>query len=269
MEFTYVNNLTTQPPETQDEDFIGGIDGFTNGLQQGSLGAVKISVSIVEDNSGVRGSLTRLINGAPGFSCVSQHASAEDALADIPKVQPKVVLMDINLPGINGVECVRRLKPQLPDSQFIMLTVYQNTEHIFQALAAGATGYLLKQTPPAELLAAMKDVLSGGSPMNSHIARKIVQSFQRPAPATSATVNLSPRESEVLDLLAKGYLYKEIGDRMGLSYATVHTHIRHIYEKLQVRSRTEAVAKHLSQQVPMTGVLDTTEAPSKKPLRKR
>jgi DNA-binding NarL/FixJ family response regulator len=209
---------------------------------------VNISVSIVEDSSGVRSSLMRLINGAAGFRCVSQHASAEDALVEIPKIKPKVVLMDINLPGLNGVECVRRLKAQLPECQFIMLTVYQNTENIFQALAAGATGYLLKQTPPAELLAAMKDVLRGGSPMNSHIARKIVQSFQRPPAETAHAVNLSPRESEVLDLLAKGYLYKEIGERMGVSYATVHTHIRHIYEKLHVRSRTEAVAKHLRQQ---------------------
>jgi DNA-binding NarL/FixJ family response regulator len=126
-----------------------------------------------------------------------------------------------------------------------MLTVYQNTEHIFNALAAGATGYLLKQTPPAELLSAIHEVHAGGSPMSSHIARKIVQSFQKPLPIARNTDNLSPRESEVLDLLAKGYLYKEIADRMGLSYATIHTHIRHIYEKLHVRSRTEAVARHL------------------------
>jgi DNA-binding NarL/FixJ family response regulator len=209
---------------------------------------VSILVGIVEDNSGVRGSLARLINAAPGFRCVSQHGSAELALQELPRTRPQVVLMDINLPGLSGVECVRRLKPQLPDTQFIMLTVYQNTEHIFQALAAGATGYLLKQTPPVELLAAMRDVLNGGSPMNSHIARKIVLSFQRPAAAASETSSLSPRESEVLELLAKGYLYKEIAERTGLTYATVHTHIRHIYEKLQVRSRTEAVAKHLGQQ---------------------
>jgi len=230
---------------------------------------VNISVSIVEDNSGVRSSLARLIDGAAGFRCVSQHATAEAALEEIPQIKPQVVLMDINLPGINGVECVRRLKVLLPESQFMMLTVYQNTEHIFQALAAGATGYLLKQTPPAELLAAMRDVLSGGSPMNSHIARKIVQSFQRPAPVASPTVSLSPRESEVLDLLAKGYLYKEIGDRMGLSYATVHTHIRHIYEKLQVRSRTEAVAIHLSQQSPIAGLMEGKSAPSSSSRRKR
>ena len=221
---------------------------------------MSISVSIVEDNSGVRGSLVKLINAAPGFRCVSQHDSAEKALEEIPTVKPQVVLMDINLPGISGVECVRKLKPLLPESQFIMLTVYQNTEHIFQALAAGATGYLLKQTPPAKLLAAMRDVLSGGSPMNSHIARKIVQSFQRPAPAVPETTNLSPREVEVLDRLAKGFLYKEIADQLGVTYATVHTHIRHVYEKLQVRSRTEAVAKHLGQSRPPGGYAEEKSA---------
>ncbi len=211
---------------------------------------MSIAVSIVEDDPQVRSSLARLIDGAPGFRCVSRHGSAEDALAEIPKVKPEVVLMDINLPGMNGVECVRRLKPQLPGAQLIMLTVYQNTEHIFNALTAGATGYMLKQTPPAELLAAIKEVHGGGSPMSSHIARKIVQSFQQSAPASAEAQSLSPREAEVLDLLAKGFLYKEIAEQMKVSYATVHTHIRHIYEKLHVRSRTEAVAKHLGQNRP-------------------
>jgi DNA-binding NarL/FixJ family response regulator len=178
---------------------------------------------------------------------LSQHPSAEAALQDLPKANPEVVLMDINLPGLNGVECVRRLKPILPGTQIIMLTVYQNSEHIFKALEAGATGYLLKQTPPAELLAGIRDVRNGGSPMSSHIARKIVQSFQKPVPTARDNEHLSPREAEVLDLLAKGYLYKEIAEQTGITYATVHTHIRHIYEKLQVRSRTEAVAKHLAQ----------------------
>jgi DNA-binding NarL/FixJ family response regulator len=206
---------------------------------------VSISVSIVEDDAGVRSSLAKLIDSSPGYRCLSQHPTAESAMQELPKANPDVILMDINLPGLSGVECVRRLKPVLPRTQIIMLTVYQNTEHIFNALAAGATGYLLKQTPPAELLSAIHEVHGGGSPMSSHIARKIVQSFQKPLPAAGNTDNLSPRESEVLDLLAKGYLYKEIADKMGLSYATVHTHIRHIYEKLHVRSRTEAVARHL------------------------
>ena len=211
---------------------------------------MSVSVSIVEDDAGVRASLAKLIDGSPGFRCLSQHPTAENALQEIPKANPDVVLMDINLPGLNGVECVRQLKPLLPRTQVIMLTVYQNTEHIFNALAAGATGYLLKQTPPAELLAAIRDVFAGGSPMSSHIARKIVQSFQKPAVAARQDASLSPREAEVLELLAKGFLYKEIADQTGLTYATVHTHIRHIYEKLHVRSRTEAVAKHLAQPRP-------------------
>jgi DNA-binding NarL/FixJ family response regulator len=210
---------------------------------------MSIAVSIVEDDPGVRSSLVKLINSSPGYRCVSQHSSAENALDEIPKLKPDVALMDINLPGINGVECVRKLKPMLPRTQVIMLTVYQNTDHIFKALAAGATGYLLKQTPPAELLAAIRDVNAGGSPMSGHIARKIVQSFQdsTSAAARAESDSLSPREAEVLDLLAKGVLYKEIADHMKISYATVHTHIRHVYEKLHVRSRTEAVAKHLNQ----------------------
>ena len=211
---------------------------------------MSISVSIVEDDARVRASLARLIDGAAGYRCVSNHSSAEDALREIPKFKPDVVLMDINLPGINGVECVRQLKPQLSGTQVIMLTVYQNTEHIFNALAAGATGYMLKQTPPAELLAAIKDVNAGGSPMSGHIARKIVQSFQRVAPSSPESQSLSPREAEVLALLAKGFLYKEIAEAMKVTYATVHTHIRHIYEKLHVRSRTEAVAKHLGENRP-------------------
>ena len=212
---------------------------------------MNISVSIVEDDAQVRASLARLIDGSPGYCCVSQHPSGENALQEIPKIKPDVTLMDINLPGMNGVECVRKLKPLLPAMQIIMLTVYQSTEDIFKALAAGATGYLLKQTPPAELLAAIQNVHAGGSPMSSHIARKIVQSFQQPPPAlppaSAEAQSLSPREVQVLNLLAKGFLYKEIAESMQVSYATVHTHIRHIYEKFHVRSRTEAVARHLGQ----------------------
>src|SRR5881296_826523 len=141
---------------------------------------MSISVSIVEDDAGVRASLARLIDSSPGFRCLSQHPTAESALQELPRLGggagPEVVLMDINLPGLSGVECARRLKPALPATQIIMLTVYQNTEHIFNALAAGATGYLLKQTPPKELLAAIRDVQRGGSPMSSHIARKVVAS---------------------------------------------------------------------------------------------
>jgi DNA-binding NarL/FixJ family response regulator len=208
---------------------------------------MKISVSIVEDDPRVRGSLARLIDSSPACRCVSRHETGEKGLAEIPGIKPDVVLMDINLPGMSGVECVRRLKPLLPATQIIMLTVYQNTENIFNALAAGATGYLLKQTPPGELLTAIQQVHAGGSPMSSHIARKIVQSFQQPVAPLSEAQPLTPREAEVLNLLAKGFLYKEIAEMTKVTYATVHTHIRHIYEKLHVRSRTEAVAKHLSQ----------------------
>jgi len=154
--------------------------------------------------------------------------------------------MDINLPGINGVECVRRLKQLLPETMAVMLTAYEDTENIFNALAAGAAGYLLKRAPRAEILAAIRDVCKGGSPMTPHIARLVVQSFQKAAPAASpATENLSTREQEVLDCLSKGFLYKEIAEKLGISYETVHTYIRRIYEKLQVRTRTEAVAKFL------------------------
>jgi DNA-binding NarL/FixJ family response regulator len=207
---------------------------------------MSIRVSIVEDDAGVRTSLAKLIDSSPGFRCVSKHATAESALQELPRIIPEVVLMDINLPGLNGVECVGRLKRLLPTTQVIMLTVYQNTDNIFNALAAGATGYLLKQTPPEELLSAIREVHGGGSPMSGHIARKVVQSLQKPALPPHDAERLSPREAEVLELLAKGYLYKEIAEKTGLTYATVHTHIRHIYEKLHVRSRTEAVAKHFT-----------------------
>jgi DNA-binding NarL/FixJ family response regulator len=206
---------------------------------------MSIGVSLVEDSNQVRTTLARLIGRSEGFHCVSQHANAEAALAALPTEKPDVILMDINLPGMNGVECVRRLKPLLPQTQILMLTVYEDTENIFNALAAGATGYLLKRTPRAELLDAIRDVRQGGSPMSMHIARKVVQSFQRPNPSPSATDNLSPREQEVLDCLSHGFLYKEIADKLGISYETVHTYIRRIYEKLQVRTRTEAVAKFL------------------------
>jgi DNA-binding NarL/FixJ family response regulator len=204
-----------------------------------------ISVSIVEDSDQVRGTLARLINRAEGFTCLSQYGSAEAGLEALPREKPNVVLMDINLPGMNGVECVRRLKQVAPEIQVVMLTVYEDTENIFNALAAGASGYLLKRTSTAELLAAIRDVHRGGSPMTTHIARKVVQSFQRPTAAPQQTESLSPREQEVLDHLAQGFLYKEIADKLGVSYETVHTYIRRIYEKLQVRTRTEAVAKFL------------------------
>ena len=204
-----------------------------------------ITVSIVEDNDQLRGTLARVINRAEGFQCLSQYANAEAALEALPAERPNVVLMDINLPGMNGVECVQRLKQAAPEILVVMLTVYEDTENIFNALAAGASGYLLKRTKSAELLEAIQEVIRGGSPMTTHIARKVVQSFQKAGASTQTTENLSPREQEVLDCLSQGLIYKEIADKLGISYETVHTYIRRIYEKLQVRTRTEAVAKFL------------------------
>ena len=204
-----------------------------------------ISVSIVEDNEKLRGTLARVLSRAEGFECVSQYANAEDALKDLPHVKPDVVLMDINLPGMNGVQCVRQLKAAAPAIQVMMLTVYEDTENIFSALQAGANGYMLKRTPSAELLEAIQEVKRGGSPMTMHIARKVVQSFQQTAATAQATENLSDREQQVLDLLSQGLMYKEIAEKLAISYETVHTYIRRIYEKLQVRTRTEAVAKFL------------------------
>ena len=204
---------------------------------------VHITISIVEDDAPARGILTEWIRGADGFRCIGAHEDAETALAALPQERPSVVLMDINMPGMSGIECVRRLKPQMMDTQFVMLTVYEDPDHIFKALSSGASGYMLKRTPRAELLSALKDVHAGGSPMSSNIARKIVQSFQRFTSSPTETENLSPREREVLELLARGYLYKEIADSLHISVPTVNTHIRRIYEKLHVRSRSQAVAK--------------------------
>jgi len=204
-----------------------------------------ITVSIVEDNEQLRNTLSRVINRVDGFKCVSTYGSAEAALEALPADKPEVVLMDINLPGMNGVECVRKLKQVALQIQIVMLTVYEDTENIFNALAAGASGYLLKRTSSAELLESLREVHRGGSPMTAHIARKVVLSFQRPTSATETTEDLSPREKEVLDCLSQGFLYKEIAEKLGISYETVHTYIRRIYEKLQVRTRTEAVAKFL------------------------
>lgn len=204
---------------------------------------MRIPVSIVEDDEPVRTMLANWIQQAPGFRCASTHPSAESALAALPSEKPAVILMDINLPGISGIECVRRLKPSLPGTQFIMLTIYEDSEHIFNALAVGACGYLLKRLSRVELLAALRDVQAGGSPMTSNIARKVVQSFERPTNPSGEAMELSAREREVLEFLARGYLYKEIADLLQISGPTVNTYIRRIYEKLHVRSRSQAVAK--------------------------
>ena len=208
--------------------------------------SVNIAVAIVEDDVPAREILAGWIRNAPGFRCVGEFDDAETALAKLPIEKPSVVLFDINLPGMNGIECVRRLKPRLPDTQFVMVTVYEDANHIFNALSAGASGYLLKQTRRNELIEALKDVHAGGSPMSSQIARKVVQNFYRNETQTTdgETVELSGREREVLELLARGYLYKEIADMLKISVQTVNTYIRRIYEKLHVRSRAQAVAKY-------------------------
>jgi len=202
-----------------------------------------VTVSIVEDDAPAREILAEWLKGAPGFKCVGQHGTVEHALESLPAEKPSVVLMDINLPGMSGIEGVRRLKPLLPETQFLMLTVYEDVDHVFDALAAGATGYLLKQTRRGELLECIKDVHAGGSPMTSNIARRVVQAFYREEPGTHESATLSPREREVLELLARGYLYKEIMDALQVSRGTVNTYVRRIYEKLHVRSRAQAVAK--------------------------
>ena len=203
---------------------------------------VNIAVAIVEDDVPAREILAGWIRDTEGFRCAGEYDDAETALARLPLEKPSVVLFDINLPGMNGIECVRRLKPRLPNTQFVMVTVYEDANHIFNALSAGASGYMLKQTRRNELIDALKDVHAGGSPMSSQIARKVVQSFRRSESETDGTNDLSPREREVIELLARGYLYKEIAEKLAISVPTVNTYIRRIYEKLHVRSRAQAVA---------------------------
>jgi DNA-binding NarL/FixJ family response regulator len=212
------------------------------------MNSMPIKVAIVDDEHGVRTKLAQAVDRFGVCRCVGQFASTEAALAGLPACEPEVVLMDINMPpGQSGIDCVRQLKPEHPRIEFIMLTVYEDTESVFNALAAGASGYLLKQATLEEMLEAIQQVQAGGSPMSGHIARKVVQSFRRTIPDNSDTANLSDREQQVLELLAKGYLYKEIADSLDIKYGTVHNHIRHVYEKLHVRSRSQAVAKYLEQ----------------------
>lgn len=203
-------------------------------------------VAIIEDDSGLRESLAILINGSGGFHCTGTYSTAEAALKNLPCDWPDVVLMDINLPQMSGIECVAKLKEIRPALQVIMLTVYVDNEKIFRSLQAGASGYLIKQTAPAELLAAIADVQRGGAPMTNSIARRVVQYFQQRKPVNESE-NLTQREHEILDLIAQGHRDKEIADKLSLSVRTVGTHVRNIYDKLHVRSRTEAVLKFLGQ----------------------
>ena len=208
---------------------------------------MSVRISIIEDDEPLRRIFTSWLRRAPDLQLVGEYPDAETALAAMAADRPDVVLADINLPGINGIECVRRLKEQSPQTQFMMLTVYEDAEKIFSALKAGATGYLLKRTTEPELVAAIADIRQGGSPMTSAIARKVVQSFQKRSASRVAgeAAQLSPREKEILDLLARGYLYKEIAEKLKISIPTVNAHIRNMYEKLHVHSRSQAVAKYL------------------------
>jgi DNA-binding NarL/FixJ family response regulator len=205
-----------------------------------------IKIAIVEDDKTVREGLQMLIEGSPGFICVGSFSNGQLAFDQLPRLYPDVVLMDIDLPGKNGIDCISSLKKIDHSMLFIMLTVFEDTEAIFKSLSSGASGYLLKNTSPAKLLEAIEEVYNGGSPMSTEIARKVVESFRQPAEVVDESYNLTRREDEVLSFLAKGYLYKEIADQMYISIDTVRSHIRHIYDKLQVKTRTEAVVKYLN-----------------------
>jgi DNA-binding NarL/FixJ family response regulator len=213
------------------------------------------TVAIVEDSAVMRKTFAQWINAAPGFRCVFSCATAEEALAEIPRLKPDVVLMDIHLPGESGIACTAQLKEKLPSVQVIIVTVYRNQELIFQALQAGACGYLLKRCSPEELLKAISEVRSGGAPMTSEIARMLVEAFQKKPASAPAAEGLTQRESEILGLLSEGLSNKEIADRVKISYDTVRAHLRHIYEKLHVRGRTEAVRKYLKSAKSVTAEL--------------
>jgi DNA-binding NarL/FixJ family response regulator len=204
-----------------------------------------ITVSIVEDNQGMREGFAALLNQAPGLRCLSSYATGEEAVTGIPTDKPDVALVDVNLPGMNGIECVAKLKVQLPKLMVLMLTRYEQSDLIFNSIRAGASGYLLKNTPPLELIQAIEQVHAGGAPMSMQIARKVVDHFRQIQKPSSDVEKLTPREQEILELLSKGYYYKEISDSLNISLNTVRTHLQHIYEKLHVQSRTEAVLKFL------------------------
>jgi DNA-binding NarL/FixJ family response regulator len=213
-----------------------------------------IQVALVEDDAGVRANLAAMLNSSPGFHCQAAYPDGAAAIKAIPTNPPDVVLMDINLPGMPGTECVRHLKQTSPQLPVLMLTVYDDSEQIFKSLMAGATGYLLKRTPKAKLLEAIREIDSGGAPMSRQIARRVVQFFQQlqQEPKVSSQApevkTLTEREDQVLALLAKGFAYKEIADQMHISFETVRTHVRSLYDKLHVHSRTEATLKYLGQQ---------------------
>lgn len=201
-----------------------------------------IRLALVEDNPRLRREYAAIVAGDPNLTLVGAYPSAETALGQIPGLEPDAVLMDINLPGMNGIECVRRLKEALPAVQVVMLTAFDDSDQVFESLKAGATGYVLKDATGAEMLDAVHEVCGGGSPISSAIARKLVQYFA-PRPAAPEVTALTGRERDVLEALSRGLMYKEIADELGVSINTVRAHVRRIYETLQVQSRREAVAK--------------------------
>ena len=207
-----------------------------------------ITISIVDDEKELCQSIATFVNGASGFRCVSAYHSAETALEHLPKDRPDVVLMDIHMAGMDGIKCVERLKTLAPQMQVLMLTVYEDTNQIFKALAAGASGYVLKRSTPDKLLEAIQDVYGGGSPMSSSIARKVVTSFVGTSRTAGKDTGLSSREQMILDCLAKGLTYKQTADKLSISIPTIRSYLRRIYEKLHVQSRTEAVAKYMQRQ---------------------
>lgn len=236
-------------PEEFDNPASDAMDvGGTSAAGLGLAGPRTKTVVVVEDDRNLREQLVKILNLANGIRCVWACPNGEEALRVVPQTRPDVVLMDIGLPWMSGIDCVPRLKEKMPDLQIIILTVYEDTESIFRALKAGADGYLVKSSSPGKLLEAIRDVSKGGAAMSSSIARKVVQYFHPSTRAghgkPSTPDDLSPREREVLDLLASGYIYKEIGDKLGIRTETVRTHVKNICEKMHVRNRVEAVARH-------------------------
>ncbi|HVU26274.1 MAG TPA: response regulator transcription factor [Verrucomicrobiae bacterium] len=209
-----------------------------------SNSTVKKTVMVVEDDRGLREQILQILETAPDIECKGAFPSAEQALPEILKKKPDVVLMDIRLPGMSGIQCVAEIRKANPTMQIIMVTIYEDSERIFRALKAGASGYLVKSGPPEQLLEAIRDAYKGGAPMSSHIARKVVQHFHLLGPSVNETENLSPRERQVLDLLAMGFIYKEIGAKLDIGVETVRTYVKNICQKMHVRGRLEAVAKH-------------------------
>lgn len=203
----------------------------------------QIRVAVVEDSPEELESIVELLKGAPGFRCVASCRSAAEALGQLPGIEPDIVLMDIQMPGMSGIECVSRLRGLLPEAQFMMLTVVEDHDLIFRSLSAGATSYMLKKTPGAKLLESIAELHEGGAPMSGQVARKVVAAFRQGRRDTPVGAGLSPMEQSVLEYMAKGLLYKEVAEEMGIAISTVRTHVWHIYRKLQVHNRTEAIIK--------------------------